>query len=121
MRTCASASQRLEALSEQASWTNGLIRTRIDTATNRQSRDLLASMNRRTQIQLQLQQTVEGLSVVAISYYVVGLVHYVADAISQARLGVPSSLITGAAVPFVVCVTACAMRRLRHSMTMAHG
>ena len=116
VRTCESASQRLEGLSEQASWANGLIRTRIDTATNRQSRDLLASMDRRTQMQLRLQQTVEGLSVVAISYYVVGLMHYLAEAAGEARLGTSISLFTGAAVPFVVGITMFSMRRVHHKL-----
>lgn len=117
VRTCASASQRLEGLSEQASWTNGLIRTRIDTATNRQSRDLLGSMNRRTQLQLRLQQTVEGLSVVAISYYSAGLIHYIAEAVGEDRMGVSTATLTGATVPIIVGVTALVMHRLRQTMT----
>lgn len=117
VRTCESTAQRLEGLSEQASWTNGLIRTRIDTVTNRQSRDLLASMNRRTHLQLRLQQTVEGLSVAAISYYVVGLVHYMAEAIGETDLGASTALITGAAVPIVVGTIAFAMHRARYAMT----
>ena len=43
---------------------------RVDVALEEQNRDLLQSMDRRVQLQLRLQQTVEGLSVVAISYYV---------------------------------------------------
>ena len=117
VRTCQSAAARLENLSEQASWTSALMRTRIDTATNRQSRDLLASMNRRTQLQLRLQQTVEGLSVVAISYYLVGLVHYVAEGVGEHRLGGLSvNAATGLAVPFIVMLTAFAMHRVRHSL-----
>ncbi len=38
-----------------------------------QNQTLLASMDRRARLQLRLQQTVEGLSVAAICYYVVGL------------------------------------------------
>lgn len=121
VRTCETATQRLEGLQEQASWTNGLIRTRIDTAMNRQSRDLLASMNRRTQIQLRLQQTVEGLSVAAISYYVVGLVHYIVEGIGEHRLGISSAVVTGASVPFVVAFTALTMHRIRQVMTNGHG
>lgn len=120
VRTCESASQRLQSLSEQASWTSGLIRTRVDTATNRQSRDLLASMNRRTQLQLRLQQTVEGLSVVAISYYAVGLVHYIAEAAGSARLGYSVDIITGASVPFILGMTALGMHRIRHAVRNDH-
>jgi uncharacterized membrane-anchored protein len=44
----------------------------VDLTLEAQNQDLLQSMNQRSQMQLQLQQAVEGLSVVAISYYLVG-------------------------------------------------
>ena len=78
VRTCDSFSARLDDLSQRAAWTSELLRTRIDIALAKQNRDLLASMDTRTQLQLRLQQTVEGLSVVAISYYAVALIGYVA-------------------------------------------
>ena len=55
---------------------SSLIRTRIETTLSQQSTDLLRSMNQRTQMQLRLQQTVEGLSVLAISYYAIGIIGY---------------------------------------------
>ena len=57
-----------------------MLRTRIDIALAKQNRDLLDSMDERTQLQLRLQQTVEGLSVVAISYYAVALIGYLSGA-----------------------------------------
>jgi uncharacterized membrane-anchored protein len=78
VRTCDSFSARLDDLSQRAAWTSELLRTRIDIALAKQNRDLLESMNTRTQLQLRLQQTVEGLSVVAISYYAVALIGYLA-------------------------------------------
>ena len=78
VRTCDSFSARLDDLSQRAAWTSALLRTRIDIALAKQNRDLLTSMDTRTQLQLRLQQTVEGLSVVAISYYAVALIGYVA-------------------------------------------
>lgn len=80
VRTCDSFSARIEDLQQRAAWTSELLRTRIDIALAKQNRDLLASMNRRTQLQLRLQQAVEGLSVVAISYYLVALIGYVVKA-----------------------------------------
>lgn len=81
VRTCISFSSRLEVLSQRLSWTSSLLRTRVDTALSIQNRDLLQSMNRRTALQLHLQQTVEGLSVFAISYYAVGLLEHVLAAV----------------------------------------
>ena len=111
VRTCESFSDRLEDLSQRVSWTSELLRTRIDIALARQNRDLLSSMDRRTQVQLRLQQTVEGLSVVAISYYLVALVGYIADAVP----GVRHDLAMAVAVPLVMIGVALALRRVhRH-------
>ena len=67
-----------------------------------QNRGLLRSMNRRARLQLRLQQTVEGLSVAAVSYYVVGLVSYLAKGVKDLGLPIAPSLVAAASVPFVV-------------------
>ncbi|MEY2781040.1 MAG: hypothetical protein RL307_744 [Pseudomonadota bacterium] len=76
--TCESVSQRQIALSERVSRMSNLLRTRVDVEQERSSQELLQAMNRRQGLQLKLQSTVEGLSVAAISYYIVGLVKYMA-------------------------------------------
>ena len=116
MRTCSSFSQRIEDLSQRVAWTSSLLRTRVDTALARQNRDLLDSMNRRTQVQLRLQQTVEGLSVVAISYYLVGLLGYLFKAMHDAYPSIKSEAATGISVPIVVVLAMLAMRRMRKSL-----
>ena len=73
MRTCRSAKQRLDELSMRASRAAHLLRTRIDVARQADSHQLLAQMDRRAALQLRLQETVEGLSVVAISYSALSL------------------------------------------------
>src|SRR3546814_8262212 len=83
MRTCESAAGRLETLASRVGRASNLLRTRVDIELEAQNRDVLMSMNRRARLQLRLQETVEGLSVVAISYYVVGLVGYAAKARSE--------------------------------------
>ncbi|MFS0737746.1 DUF3422 domain-containing protein [Sphingomonas sp. 1P06PA] len=109
VRTCESFSRRLEDLSQRAAWTSSLLRTRIDTALARQNRDLLASVDRRADLQLRLQQTVEGLSVVAISYYLVALLGYMLYAVP----GVSHKLAVAIAVPFVVIAVALMLRPLK--------
>ena len=74
MNSCEATRARLETLSERATRAATLLRTRIDVALEEQNRELLASMNARSATQLRLQETVEGFSVVAISYYAVSLV-----------------------------------------------
>lgn len=112
VRTCESFSARLEDLSQRVAWTSEVLRTRIDIALAKQNRDLLESMDRRTHLQLRLQQTVEGLSVVAISYYLVGLVGYLAGGVP----GVHHDTATAVAVPVVLLVVALAIRRLRREV-----
>lgn len=112
VRTCDSFSSRLDDLSQRAAWTSELLRTRIDIALARQNRDLLASMDRRTSLQLRLQQTVEGLSIVAISYYLVALIGYVLGAIP----GLHHDVALAITVPIVVAGVAAALVRLRRHL-----
>jgi uncharacterized membrane-anchored protein len=76
MRTCRSVKERQAKLSDKLMRAISLLRSWIDVELEHQNRDLLASMNNRARQQLHLQQTVEGLSVAAISYYVVSLISY---------------------------------------------
>ncbi|MEO1328100.1 MAG: DUF3422 domain-containing protein [Pseudomonadota bacterium] len=76
MRTVESTQARLEALSSRAARKANLLSTRVGVFQAEQNQQLLHSMNRRAELQLRLQQTVEGLSVVAISYYAVSLAGY---------------------------------------------
>ena len=116
MRTCDSFSKRLEDLSQRVAWTSSLLRTRVDTALARQNRDLLDSMNRRTHLQLRLQQTVESLSVVAISYYLVGLVGYVFKALHESMTDLKPEVATGVAVPGVALLVILTMRWIRRKL-----
>jgi uncharacterized membrane-anchored protein len=109
VRTCNSFSARLDDLSQRAAWTSALLRTRIDIALARQNRDLLASMDRRTLVQLRLQQTVEGLSVVAISYYLVALIGYLLGVVHV----VPHDVAMAVAVPIVILCVALGLRWAR--------
>ncbi|WBH15578.1 DUF3422 family protein [Sphingomonas radiodurans] len=112
VRTCESFSTRLENLSQRAAWTSELLRTRIDIALAKQNRDLLTSMDRRTHLQLRLQQTVEGLSVVAISYYLIALISYVLHAVP----GLHHEWAMAIAVPLVVAGVTLALWSLRRRL-----
>ena len=76
VRTCNAVRDRLEDLSRRIGQTGSLLRARVELSIQGQNRELLASMNRRSETQLRLQQAVEGLSVVAITYYLMGLLGY---------------------------------------------
>lgn len=119
MRTCDSIADRQEVLAERAARAANLLRTRVDIALEGQNRDLLTSMNRRARLQLRLQQTVEGLSVVAISYYVVGLVGYAAEAAKDAGVALEVGLVRGLSIPVVALIAWLVVRRVRRKVMAA--
>lgn len=113
MRTCRSVAERLNGLAERVNRASTLLRTRVDIALEDQSQSLLASVERSARRQLGLQQTVEGLSVAAISYYVLGLISYGMTAIEHINPAVPAKTITGLAIPVVIAAVWIGIRRLR--------
>jgi len=102
MRTCQSIEERQANLSRKLARATALLRSWIDVELEHHNSALLNSMDRRAKLQLRLQQTVEGLSVAAISYYVVGLFSYLAKALEKLGLPVESGLLTGLSVPVAV-------------------
>jgi len=113
MRTCEAIATRQENLARRVERAGNLLRTRVDIAVEGQNRDLLASMNRRAKLQLRLQETVEGLSVVAITYYAVGSVAYALSALSELGLALNEPLLTGLSIPIIGLVVWAGVRRLR--------
>lgn len=104
MRTVTSAERRLEQMSSRSIRASNLLRTRVDVERSAQNQALLESMDRRSDLQLRLQRTVEGLSVVAISYYAVSLVGYMLYPIAETTgisKGTLSALVTLPVVVFV--------------------
>ena len=118
MATCSSAEKRLLDLSERVARASDLLRTRVDIEREQQNQALLASMNHRARMQLRLQQTVEVLSIAAITYYVVGLVGYVAKALKEAGVPLSVEIVTGASIPFVVLAIWLAVRQVRKNLGM---
>ncbi|MCB1507530.1 MAG: DUF3422 domain-containing protein [Hyphomicrobiaceae bacterium] len=113
LSTISAIEARQESLSVKISRTAQLLRTRVFVEQQEANRVLLASMDSRTRLQLRLQQTVEGLSVAAISYYVVSLIAYLAKSLKEAGLAVNPTVVTGLSVPLVVLLLWWAVRRIR--------
>ena len=82
---------------------------------------LLESMNRRAKLQLRLQQTVEGLSVAAIVYYVAGLIGYLAKGLKASGARVEPDLVVGIAIPLVAGLAVFVLRRARRKNFRAEG
>ena len=113
MQTCTAIESRQATLSVKLARAANLLRTRVDVALEDQNQQLLQTMNRRTQLQLRLQTTVEGLSVAAITYYVVSLFSYLAKAAHDAGLHVDPSVATALFVPVAALGIWLTIRRIR--------
>ncbi|MQX35923.1 DUF3422 family protein [Roseospira navarrensis] len=121
MSTCESAAERQESLAQRASRIGSLLRARVEVGLERQNSDLLNSMNERSRIQLKLQETVEGLSVVAISYYAVGLVGYLFKGLKDAGLPVNVGIATALSVPVVAGLVWYGIRRAKRAVVKRRG
>jgi uncharacterized membrane-anchored protein len=113
MRTCEAVAKRMEELSERLARASQMLRTRVDIQLEAQNRDLLHSMDRRARLQLRLQETVEGLSIAAVTYYGVGLIAYLAKGLKSGGLPVPVELVQALAVPLVAVSAWLVVRRIR--------
>ncbi len=117
MSTCEATTLRHASLSQRIARTSDLLRTRVDIGLEEQNRDLLKSMNRRAELQLRLQETVEGLSVVAISYYTLSLIGHVTAGLHSLGLPVDPEKAELISFPVVVGMVALGIRRLRKAVT----
>lgn len=114
--TCNTVSQRLHELADRVAQASGLLATRVGIVREKQNQALLASMNRRAQLQLRLQKAVEGLSMAAIVYYAAGLVGYVVKGGKAAGLPLDPELIVGLSIPLLAGVAYLVLRRARRHL-----
>ena len=115
MHYCEAIKGRLESVSARIARARALLGTRVEIDRERQNQALLNALNERGALQLRLQQTVEGLSVAARSYYAIGLNGYVYKAIEKAGAPIKAELATGlAVVPVALCVWFLLHRAQRH-------
>lgn len=115
MRTVKATERRLQSMTDRAIRAGDLLRTRVDVDRSAQNQQLLESMDARSDLQLRLQKTVEGLSIVAISYYAVSLVGYLLAPLAE-PLAVDKGVLTALAVVPVVAIVWFALRAIRRSI-----
>ena len=116
MKTCEAVAARQEALARRIANSNDLLRTRVGIVQEAHNRRILQSMNARAAMQLRLQQAVEGLSVAAISYYVVGLIGYVSKGGKAVGLVGNPDVVMGALVPVVALAVWLGLRRVHKKL-----
>jgi len=115
MRTVRATKDRLSAMADRAMRAGELLRTRVDVDRSAQNQALLESMDKRADLQLRLQRTVEGLSVVAISYYAVSLAGYLLYPVAEA-LGVSKGMVTAAVTLPVIALVWWMVQRIRRKL-----
>ncbi len=115
INTCKNTSNRFNLLSKRISNAGELLRTRVEMTIEKQNQALLTSMDLRAKMQLRLQETVEGVSIVAITTYVVSLIGSVVEGLQSMGWNLDPKVISGFSVPFVLLVVALGVRRV-HKM-----
>ncbi|SHI52222.1 Uncharacterized membrane-anchored protein [Malonomonas rubra DSM 5091] len=116
LRTCESLQGWMDDLSKRIERASDLLRTRVNLNLQEQNRSLLSAMNRRSQLQFRLQETVEGLSIVAVSYYMVGLIGYLLAGLPLEEWGLSKKVLTTCSVPLVLLVVATITHRIKHRL-----
>ena len=120
MATVQATAHRLSSLSGRITRASALLRTRVDIATEAQNQQLLEKLTRGQELQLRLQSTVEGLSIAAISYYVISLALYVGKAGKAAGLPIHPELAAGALVPLVLWAVWRTTKRIHDKLHATH-
>ena len=115
MRTVKSAEARLKSMAERAQRAAELLRTRVDVERSAQNQKLLESMDRRADLQLRLQRTVEGLSTVAISYYAVNLAAYALEPLAH-EVHLSHGALMALLTPIVLLGVWLMVRRIRNHL-----
>lgn len=116
VNTCVAMSNRQAGLSSRIARSSQLLRTRVDLALEQQNLQVLGQMNQRARVQMRLQETVEGLSIVAITYYGSQLVHYLSKGVSKLWPELSPELATATAIPVIAVLVALGLRRLRRQL-----
>jgi uncharacterized membrane-anchored protein len=119
MNTCAAMASRQDDLSGRVARNSQLLRTRVDIELERQNQELLVQMNNRAKVQLRLQETVEGLSIAAITYYGSQLVHYLAKGGKYLFPGISPEIATALSIPLIAILTLFGIKRMRKSLSEA--
>lgn len=117
MNSCAAAKLRQDELSARVERASALLRTRVDVAREEQNQQLLAAMERRGKVSLRLQQTVEGLSIAALTYYAAGLIGYIAKAFVSVWPRLNPDWVVAASIPVLAFAIWRAVERIRRELS----
>lgn len=121
VHTCAAMANRQNELSDRLTRTCQLLRTKVEVELERQNQEQLVQMNRRARLQLRLQETVEGLSVVAITYYGSQLVHYLAKGGKAVLPALSPEIAAALSIPLIAAASMLGIWRMRKRLRQEEG
>ena len=119
MDTCQAAMSHQQSLSDRVARATQLLSTKVDITREQQTHAVLESMNRRARLQLRLQETVEGLSAAAVTYYVVGLIGYLGKGLKSSGVGLNVDALMAISIPVVAVSVVFGVRRIRRMIARA--
>ncbi|NKC49458.1 DUF3422 domain-containing protein [Ochrobactrum anthropi ATCC 49188] len=115
IRFCAQASRRVENSATRVARASDLLRTSVQVELEQQNLQLLESMEKRVQVQTKLQEAVEGFSIVAISYYAIGLYKTLLESLSHVEvISGLKTLLTLAGFPVIIVAVWYLVRRAKN-------
>ena len=120
MRTCVATAERQRDVIARIARTTQMLNTRVEVAAEATNLELLESMDRRARVQLRLQETVEGLSAVAISYYALALLKFLIEGLAQLKRGINPTIATGLAAPLVIFLVWLFLKNVRKQIIKGH-
>lgn len=121
MNTCAAMASRQDDLSGRVARNSQLLRTRVNIELERQNQELLAQMNNRAKVQLRLQETVEGLSIAAITYYGSQLVQYLTKGAKYLFPVLSPEIATAVSIPLIAVLALFGIKRMRKTLALEEG
>ncbi|MEM6833489.1 MAG: DUF3422 domain-containing protein [Pseudomonadota bacterium] len=122
MRTCDAVAARQNAIITQIDRVTHLLAARVEVTVAQQQEGLLHSMSKSGRQQLRLQETVEGLSAIAVTYYGVGILIYVAKGLIDIGLPFPSPTVVGAvAAPIMFFWAWTSLKRIKKRVLKAEA
>ena len=111
LATCLAIEKRQKDLGQKLEWVTEFLNTRIGLEVQMQNMQVMDRISKTSQSQYRLQKTVEGLSVIAISYYALGIVGYLLNGMAEVvEFSKPAA--TAALVPLVVGLVWYGVRRI---------
>ncbi|XXB05446.1 DUF3422 domain-containing protein (plasmid) [Rhizobium binae] len=116
VRTCESTAIRLEQLSHATMHLLDLLQTRIQVEIEFQNSIQIQATADRAAMQVKIQRAVEGFSIIAVSYYLVGLLKVAAEASQHAGFPVDPLFMIGS-IPVVLAAVTIAVLRVKHALS----